>query len=80
MIGSIPQSNALAEASPQSLAELMSRDPEGYQQRDLDTIIDHLRKHRVACEATEASKPKRASGGRAQLSTQLAQSADDLGL
>lgn len=79
MTGSIPQSDALAEASPQSLAELMSRDPEGYQQRDLDAIIDHLRKHRVACEAAEANKPRRASG-RATLSTQLAQSADDLGL
>ena len=55
----VPQSNALAEASPDSLAELLSRDPEGYTRQDLDRVIAALRQQRermaVASAAAQAS-------------------------
>lgn len=58
--GNIPQSSALVEASPDSLSELMSRDPEGYTRQDLDRIITVLREQRVRWQAAEAA----GTGGR----------------
>jgi len=54
----IPQSIALSEAIPGSLSELFSRDPEGYQKKDLDQIIQYLREQRERMELAEKPKPK----------------------
>lgn len=45
-LGEIPQSSALAEATIDSLAELMSRDPEGYSQQDLARVVTAMREQR----------------------------------
>jgi len=50
----LPQSQALAEASLDSLAVLMSRDPEGYSRQDRDRIISALREQRARWEKAEA--------------------------
>lgn len=82
--GQIPQSTALAEASTDSLAELLSRDPEGYQRQDLTSIITALREQRVKWQASEAAsrdKPRRAgSSAKAELSASTSKTEGDLGL
>lgn len=57
--GLIPQSQALAEASPSSLAELMSRDPEGYSKQDRVRIVEALRADRARREAAEQASGQR---------------------
>lgn len=61
--GQIPQSEALAEAGSgaESLRDLFSRDPEGYQRQDLDRIIQAMREHRQRLALAEAAgkKPSR---------------------
>lgn len=78
----IPQSSALAEASGDSLSELFSRDPEGFQRQDLDRIIAVLRAKRAVWQANEhaegAGKPKRKSA--AEMLAKTASKAEDLGL
>lgn len=54
----IPRSNALAEATPGSLSELMSRDPEGYGGQDKLTIIEAYRQQRLKLETTPEVKKK----------------------
>lgn len=80
--GPIPQSTALAEATPDSLSELFSRDPEGYQRQDLDKIIAELRAQRVRWEAAGAAAPQRAPKGQGKvpLGTSTTANAGDLGL
>lgn len=81
--GIIPQSRALAEASPESLAELLSRDPEGYTRQNRNTIVQVMREQRVRWEATEAAegaKPRRSAGPKAQLASSTAAKADELDL
>ena len=72
----LPLSPALAEASPDSLTELFSRDPEGYQAQDLDRVIEALRAQRArwaAAEAQGASRaPKAKSPGAAQALKRIA--------
>ncbi len=53
----LPQSTALREAGDgsESLSELMSRDPEGYQRADEDRIIAALRASAERWAALEAS-------------------------
>lgn len=46
-IGEIPQSSALSEASPESLSELMSRDPLSYSKQDIQTVVARLREQRA---------------------------------
>lgn len=63
MTGQIPQSNALASAGSgaESIAELLSRDPEGYQAQDLDRIIEIMREQRTRWKAAEGqggAKPR----------------------
>jgi len=59
----IPQSNALAEATTDSITELFSRDPEGLKRQDRDRIIEFLRAQRARIEATDKVKPAiRAAG------------------
>lgn len=82
-VGAIPQSSALSEASPDSLTELLSRDPEGYSRQDLDRIIALMREQRSRWEAAAAAAPKgraRVAPGRSTLGTTVAASLDDLGL
>lgn len=79
--GVIPQSRALAEATPESLAELLSRDPEGYSRQNRDTIVMVMREQRVRWEATEAAGgPKQRSSPKAQLASSTAAKADELDL
>jgi hypothetical protein len=82
MSGVIPQSTALAEASPDSLSELMSRDPEGFSRQDLDRLVEALRAQRVRWQAAEAEA--QASGKRPNVRqpkvTASPASASDLGL
>lgn len=82
MPNEIPQSDALAEASIDSLSELFSRDPEGLQKQDLARIVDELRAQRVrwaAVEAEKATKPAKATSRKASSLVTLAK-AGDLGL
>lgn len=53
--GRIPQSTALAEASPLSIAELLSRDPEGFSRQDRAVVVDALRRQRERWQAAEAA-------------------------
>ncbi len=81
-MGEIPQSDALAEAKVDSLGELLSRDPMGFQQQDRAVVIAALREQRVRWEAAEAaqqSKPK-ASRSVSIKSLVATTNADDLGL
>lgn len=74
----IPQSPALAEASPESLAELLSRDPEGYGRQDLDRVIAAMRQQRER-QAAGAAQPKPPKGDKGLLG-KIAASAEDVGL
>jgi len=79
--GQLPQSTALAEASPDSLTEFFSRDPEGFSRQDRDRMVSLLREQRLRWEAADASaptKPKRVSAGGATLIAGA--KAEDLGL
>jgi hypothetical protein len=64
----IPLSNALEEASPDSLAELLNRDPEGYSRQDRARIVlayREMRERMALAAAKSASAPdgsKRAGG------------------
>jgi hypothetical protein len=59
-LGGIPQSTALAEASPESLSDLFSRDPEGFSKQDISRIVETLRTQRKAWALAEASGKKSA--------------------
>ena len=62
--GALPQSNALSEAQSDSLSELLTRDPEGYGEQDLQRAIEAYRQQRqkfLELEASGASKPKAAT-------------------
>ena len=81
MTSGIPQSDALAEASPDSLSELFSRDPLGLGEADLDRIVATLREQRKrwqAAEQTAAVRAPRAS--KAPRAVPAVESAEDLGL
>lgn len=61
-LGALPQSSALAEATGatggESLAELFSRDPEGYSDQDIRAVVEAMRAHRARLAAAEASGQK----------------------
>lgn len=59
----LPISNALSEASTDSLTEVLSRDPENYSKQDRAKIIEALREQSARWTAAEASgkKPKAAT-------------------
>lgn len=69
--GEIPQSTALAEATTDSLTELMSRDPEGYSKQDLERIVAVMREQRDRLASTAASTPVRAPRGAAKVPVSL---------
>ncbi len=84
----IPQSDALAEASPDSLSVLMSKDPEHYTEQNLQDIIRALRENRARFAQTEAeaqAKPKTARGSAspkaspAEAVRKIAKTADEAG-
>lgn len=86
-VGSIPPSTALSEAKPEeSLPELLSRDPEGYQRQDLDRIIEHYRGLAEKWKAAEAAgqkvrQPRSGPGSAPTLGTRKTdESLEDLGL
>lgn len=56
----------LAEASPQSLQELFSRDPLSYSRQDLQTICDELRRQRAAWIKAEARGQKAPKAAKTQ--------------
>lgn len=78
----LPQSQALAEADPASLTELMSRDPEGYSRQDRDRIIASLREQRARLAASEAAAPAKALrvSSKVPLSTKSTMNPEDMGL
>ena len=80
--GVIPQSDALTQATTDSLAELFSRDPEGFQAQDRKRLVAALREQRARWEAAEASGTTRRE--RTKLSEARKQSselsAEELGL
>ena len=79
-------STALAEASVESLTDLMSRDPEGFQTQDRSRIIQVLREQRERFAKTETETA--GSRGRGRGGSTLAEAlvkkahstAGDLGL
>lgn len=82
-MGDIPQSQALTEVSNvDSLAELFSRDPEGFQEQDLARVVAAYRLMREKWQAGEAAKPEKIAGGKgkAELIKQTPKSAEDIGL
>lgn len=75
--GTIPQSPLLASASPESLALLLSRDPEGYSDQDLDKVVEAFRADRRRWEEAEAGgKPK---AKRIASTAAVVSSSEDLG-
>lgn len=77
------QSQALLEASGDSIAELLSRDPEGYQKQDLDQIIRVMRQQRERWQAAEAASPGRSAKPKTPAKDLLGstpRSVEDLGL
>lgn len=87
--GTIPSSNALAEADPASLTEAIQRfdraiasghhkSPEA--RRDLRRIVEELREQRLRFEAAEAAGQGAKRGRGSNLEKKASVSADDLGL
>jgi hypothetical protein len=84
-VGQLPQSNALAQAGSgaESIAELLSRDPEGYQSQDLDRIIEIMRDQRqrwMAAEAQGGSSPRTKPGPGPKVPQITKASISDIGL
>lgn len=54
----LPISNALTEATPDSISDLFNRDPETLNETDLDRLIAEMRSNRERYEAAEAAGVK----------------------
>jgi hypothetical protein len=83
LLGTIPQSQALAEATPDSLSELFSRDPTSYGPADWDRVIAEMRTQRKRWQEAEASGATRAPKGakvKPVVAVPVVDSAADLGL
>lgn len=78
----IPQSTALAEATTDSLAEVMSRDPEGYSRQDRARIVEFLRAQRARQAAADSAgpKPRQAAAPKLPLSKVATKTLGDMGL
>lgn len=70
-IGEIPQSTALAEASAESLSDLLSRDPDTWEPGDWSRAIEAYRRQRVVWQQAEASGAKRAPAKRVASANKL---------
>lgn len=53
--------SVLNEADPESLNELMARDPLALSKQDIAVIVKALRKQRVTFETNEKAKPQKAA-------------------
>lgn len=65
---SIPQSDALQEASQETLSDLLSRDPESYSKSDITKIVSELvsaSKKWLQQDLSGEAKPKRKSAPKA---------------
>lgn len=82
MSGEIPQSTALAEATPDSLAVLFSRDPEGLSSQDRTRIIESFREQRARVESAERAAPGKTQrgAGKVALSDTSKVPIEDMGL
>lgn len=80
MPGTIPLSNALSEASPNSISELMSKDPFRLTVQDRKEIVAKLREQRVRWEAAEAAGQGKPRAARSAKTLETTSSLDDLGL
>jgi hypothetical protein len=80
--GALPQSTALSETETGSLAEAMSRDPEGLSRQDRDRIVEALRAHRQRLQIAEATavKAPRAAKISVPLTMKAGQNPEDLDL
>lgn len=77
----IPQSAALAEASPDSIAELFNKDPEKLSSIELSRLVDGLRAQRIKWKAAEANAPARAPKAASKAKSLISQvKADELDL
>lgn len=79
----LPQSNALAEATVDSLAEVMSRDPEGLSRQDRNRIVEALRAQRQRLQIADAEAPtkaRKAPKSSVPLTTIAGANPEDLGL
>jgi hypothetical protein len=65
--GEIPQSNALSEASAESLGELLTRDPFGFTRQDRDRVVADLRVMRAKWALSESMGTKKRSGASAKV-------------
>lgn len=52
----LPQSNALAEASPDSLSLLLSKDPEEMTRSDRTRVVEALRAQRARWQTAQVAK------------------------
>lgn len=71
--------NPLEEASPTSLEEYFSRDPEGFTKQDLEVVVKELRRMREKWKVEEASGATKGKKASAQKRPE-AGSFDDLGI
>ena len=78
--GAIPQSNALREASPDSLSELLSKDPFEFQKQDRGRIVAALREQRAKWEKAEAQGTRPKALKTSSKSLDAPGSPEDLGL
>ena len=86
--GSIPLSPALSEAFPESLDQVMSKDPQGYSEQDITRIITELRAHRERLSNLEATAPRSRAPAAAKVKIDLSKKIsaetkaelDDLGI
>lgn len=67
-LGIIPQSDALSEASSESLGELLARDPFSYSRQDRDRVVGDLRAIRAKWAKAEAVGGNR-RGAKAKVDT-----------
>lgn len=78
-MGTIPQSEALAEASPASMSELLARDPFELTRQNRDQIVEYYRSMRAKwAEAEARGEHKRAK--KAPQSASIDVPIEDLGL
>lgn len=73
--------NPLEEASPTSLEEYFSRDPEGFTKQDIEVVVKELRRMREKWKVEEASGAKVGKKASVQKASKPeAGNFDDLGL
>ncbi len=78
--GTIPQSNALAEAGSDSMAEVYNRDPEKATRQDRDRIVAGLREQRVRLQQAEQAGVRPKAKKAVSLDQKISGTAEDLGL